>query len=430
MSRGKYMNKERLLLYLADQIDNRERDLGMTVSQGDVNLRLANLIMELNRKTGMKVVVLIDEYDAPLLDVVHEEENLPVLRKVMRNFYSPLKDLAPYMRFVFLTGITKFSQLSIFSELNNVKNISMSKRYASICGITEEEIRSQLSSGLDYVAEEMSITREKLLQRIKFLYDGYHFAWPSPDVYNPFSLLNALSDCELNDYWFGSGTPTYLIEMLREFGVAPENIGAVYADVSAFDAPSETMTDAIPLLYQSGYITIKGYDPKTHDYLLDIPNEEVRVGLMKCLLPEYVTPIKSTETLSKAKQLYIAIDEGRVGDALEELKIFLSTVPYTENSNSEGHYQSLLYVIFSLIGQYNVDIEVRTATGRIDIALRTDDTIYLFELKINGSAQEALSQITLKNYPDRFALYGFPVVKVGISFDTTTRTLSDWEIER
>ncbi len=428
MSLGKHMEKEQLERYLGNVMDWCERYHKMPKTQGDPNARLTNLVMDLYEKTGKQVVVLIDEYDAPLLDVAHEEENLPVLRKVMRNFYSPLKDLDPYLRFVFLTGITKFSQLSIFSELNNIKNITMDEQYATLCGITEAEMLATMQPGIEQLAEHEGLTYDEAVERLKQTYDGYHFCWPSPDVYNPFSLLNAMSDRKIDYYWFGSGTPTYLIEMLRKFHVAPEKIGMMYAGSSAFDAPTETMTNATPLLYQSGYITIKGYDKDTNEYLLDIPNREVRVGLMQSLLPEYVSPARKDETQSVAARLYKHIKYGKMEEALELLKTFLSTIPYTENTDYEGHYQSMLYVIFSLIGFYNVDIEVRTAKGRVDMALRTDDTVYLFELKFEGSAREALAQIDLKNYPERFALYGLPVVKVGLNFSRETRTIDNWAV--
>ncbi len=431
MSLGKHMDKEQLERYLGNVMDWCEMDNDMPTTQGDPNARLTNLVRGLYKKTGKQVVVLIDEYDAPLLDVMHEEEeNLPMLRKVMRNFYSPLKDLDPYLRFVFLTGITKFSQLSIFSELNNIKNITMDEHYATICGITEEEMLSTMRPGIERLAEKRELTYDGAVERLKRTYDGYHFCWPSPDIYNPFSLLNAMADSKVDYYWFGSGTPTYLIEMLRKFGVSAETIGGQYARASAFDAPTETMTSATPLLYQSGYITIKGYNPKTGSFLLDIPNKEVRVGLMESLLPEYVTPRKADEGRNVIEQLYLAIDEGRIEEALELLKTFLATVPYTENTDHEGHYQSMLYVIFSIIGYYNVDIEVRTSTGRVDMVLKTDDTVYILELKFNKSAQEALEQIDLKNYPERFALCGLPIVKVGINFSSKTRTLDGWAIER
>ncbi len=430
MSTAKHADKEALELELNRKLSGYERIYGRKEEDVLPNHRLQGLVEHAYEQTGKQVVVLIDEYDAPLLDVVHEDENLPILRKVMRNFYSPLKFLDPYLRFVFLTGITKFSQLSIFSELNNIKNISMLKEYATICGITEEEMVTRMRSGIERLAVENGISYDEAVESLKSAYDGYHFTWPSPDIYNPFSLLNALSDRDIDNYWFGSGTPTYLIEMLRRFHVAPTEIGGSYVEKLSFDAPTETMTNVTPLLYQSGYITIKDYDKKRNRYLLDIPNKEVRVGLMRSLLPEYVTPRRSDESLNLISDLYWLIEDGKIEDSLELLQTFLSTVPYTENTNYEGHYQSLLYVIFSLIGQYSVDIEVRTATGRIDMVLQTGGVIYLFELKLKGSAAEALAQIDLKNYPERFALGGLPVVKVGVGFDMERHTLAGWVVER
>lgn len=230
------------------------------------------------------MVVLVDEYDAPLLDVVHEDKQLPILRKTMRNFYSPLKACDPMLRFVFLTGITKFSQLSIFSELNNIKNISMLEAYAGVCGITETEMHTQMAQGIALFAQKNGISPAETITALKENYDGYHFTWPSPDVYNPYSLLNAMSDQKIDSYWFGSGTPTYLVEMLRKYEVSPSQLGATIGSLQAdFDAPTESLTDITPLLYQSGYITIKDYDAVSDLYLLGIPNREIRMGLMRCL---------------------------------------------------------------------------------------------------------------------------------------------------
>ena len=289
MSLAKHVDRERLESMLNIQLYRYEEIYGRLDGEVMLNDRLTGLIQRAYQQTGKQVVVLIDEYDAPLLDVMHEDKNLPILRNVMRNFYSPLKACDPYLRYVFLTGITKFSQLSIFSELNNIKNISMDEPYVAICGITEEEIKEQMSYDLDLLAEKMQITRDEVLAKLKENYDGYHFTWPSPDIYNPFSLFNAFNDGKFNSYWFGSGTPTYLIEMLNKFGVLPSEIGGIEAVAAELDAPTERMTSITPLLYQSGYITIKGYDSVFDIYTLDIPNKEVRIGLMRNLIPSYIT---------------------------------------------------------------------------------------------------------------------------------------------
>ena len=426
MSLGKHMEKEQLERYLLSQLEQIEEDYGIHSDSPDSNIRLTKLIRHVYEQTGRQAVVLIDEYDAPLLDVVHEEKNLPVLRDIMRNFYSPLKACDPYLRFVFLTGITKFSQLSIFSELNNIQNISMLPEYAAICGITEEEMATQMDEDLDILAKRMGISREEAIQKLKYNYDGYHFTWPSPDIYNPFSLLNAFVTGRLDSYWFGSGTPTYLIEMLRKYGVLPSKIGGNEAMAEEFDAPTERMASITPLLYQSGYVTIKDADTDFGIYRLDIPNKEVRIGLMRSLLPYYVTPDTLTATTTIVN-LARALVKGDMEGMLQLLQTFLSTVPYCDHTDYESHYQQMLYIIFSLLGMY-VDVEVRTPRGRVDMVMRTATTLYIVELKLNQSAEAAMQQIDLKNYPERFALCGLPVVKVGINFDMERHTLKDWMI--
>ena len=426
MSTAKHADSEQLLQELNLKLYGYEQIYGRLDEEVNPNQRLMGLIKRAYEQTGKKVVVLIDEYDAPLLDVVHERENLDVLRNIMRNFYSPLKACDPYLRYVFLTGITKFSQLSIFSELNNIENISMDEPYAAICGISEDEIRSQMEEDVDRLAKNLEVTPEEALMKLKENYDGYHFTYPSPDIYNPFSLLTAMEKGKIGSYWFGSGTPTYLIKMLDKFGVKPSEIGRKQLKSSAFDAPTETMTDAVPLLYQSGYITIKDYNKMLDLYTLDIPNKEVRLGLMESLLPHYVDN-KTPEATTMVAYLFYDIQNGDMDAALHRLQEFLSTIPYCDNTRFEGHYQQVFYIIFSLLGYY-VDVEVRTPRGRVDIVLRTKTTLYVMELKLDKSAGEAMEQIDLKNYPERFALCGLPVVKVAVSFDSERCTIGDWKI--
>ena len=426
MSTAKHADSEQLLQELNLKLYGYEQIYGRLDEEVNPNQRLMGLIKRAYEQTGKKVVVLIDEYDAPLLDVVHERENLDVLRNIMRNFYSPLKACDPYLRYVFLTGITKFSQLSIFSELNNIENISMDEPYAAICGISEDEIRSQMEEDVDRLAKNLEVTPEEALMKLKENYDGYHFTYPSPDIYNPFSLLTAMEKGKIGSYWFGSGTPTYLIKMLDKFGVKPSEIGRKQLKSSAFDAPTETMTDAVPLLYQSGYITIKDYNKMLDLYTLDIPNKEVRLGLMESLLPHYVDN-KTPEATTMVAYLFYDIQNGDMDAALHRLQEFLSTIPYCDNTKFEGHYQQVFYIIFSLLGYY-VDVEVRTPRGRVDIVLRTRTTLYLMELKLNKSAGEAMEQIDLKNYPERFALCGLPIVQVAVSFDSERCTIGDWKI--
>ena len=425
MSGGKHMNVNNLEEYLGSLLSPYEKLYGITPESKQCNIRLKNLIPAAYEQTGKKVVIIIDEYDAPLLDVVHEEENLPKLRDVMRNFYSPLKACDPYIRFAFLTGITKFSQLSIFSELNNIANVSMDEAYAAICGITKEELVEQFAGHIDALAEKMGKTHDEMVEELADRYDGYHFTWPSPDIFNPFSLLNALGRQKLDNYWFGSGTSTYLIEMMRKFDVLPSEIEEDNIDTEDFDVPTEQLESITPLLYQSGYLTIKNYKPHSGLYSLGIPNNEVRIGLMNSLLPVYTTKRIKWKSLLSTMRDYIT--ENDMDGALKWLQTFLDTVPYCDNANSEGHYQQMLYIIFSLMGFY-LDVGVHTAKGRVDLVLHAPQALYIIEIKLNKSAEAAMTQIELKQYDKRFSLLNLPVVKVGVNFSTDARNITDWTI--
>ena len=429
MSGGKHMEKEQLEEYLDYRLQEEEKKWGITKPVKGANNRLIDLINTAYEKSGKQVVILIDEYDAPMLDVVHEKEHLDVLRNTMRNFYSPLKYSEAKLRFVFLTGITKFSQLSIFSELNNITNISMEDDYAGICGITKEELLTQMSEDIDEFGRKRRMTKEDVVEKLKENYDGYHFSAFSPDVFNPFSLLNCFSTGKFGAYWFSSGTPTYLIKMMRKFKIVPTNLGKMYAKSSAFDAPTENMTAITPLLYQSGYLTIKDYDEFSELYTLDLPNKEIKVGLFESLLPNYLEGMFAQNGDVAIAQMSVLIRQDNMDGALQLLQTFLGTVPYCNVTNYEGHYQQMLFIIFSLLTGYVVDVEVHTPKGRVDIVMLTHTRLYIIELKLNKNAQTALQQINLKNYAQRFALCGKPVTKVGINFDSTTGNIEDWVVE-
>ncbi len=427
---GKHMEKDQLERYLLYILGDNEKRFGIVCDSPDPNVRLLNLINTVTSQTGKQAVVLIDEYDAPLLDVAHEKESLDVLRNTMRNFYSPLKDCEPLLRFVFLTGITKFSQLSIFSELNNITNVSMDEPYAGICGITEEELLTQMDEDIEELAKKIQLTKEETILELKNHYDGYHFCWPSPDVFNPFSLLNCFAKQELDDYWFGSGTPTYLINMMRKYDFTPIDLGdRIYADKKDFDAATETMTTIMPLLYQSGYMTIKGYEKMSKLYELALPNQEVKVGLYGCLLPHYLGRDSAKGNTAIAR-MSVLIRQGDMDGGLQLLSDFLETVPYCSNTNYEGHYQQMLYIIFALLTNYDIIVEQHTAKGRIDMTLETKDTIYVMELKLNKSVDEALQQIESKHYADAFKMKGKDVVKVGLNFSVKDEVNTlEWKVE-
>ena len=428
MSTCRCTDAESLQSMLNAQLRGYEKVYGRNEEDKIFSDRLKSLIIRVFEQTGKRVVVLIDEYDTPLLHVLHDDEALVRLREVMQNFYSPLKVCDPYLRFCFLTGITKFSQLSIFSVLNNIKNISMMPEYAAVCGISREELETQMLPDIESLAERMELTRDKALAELKNYYDGYHFTLPSPDIYNPYSLMNAFSDGDIKPYWFETGTPTYLIEMMRKFNVTPSQVGredSVLA--SGFDAPTERMTNLTPLMYQSGYMTIKDYDRELRSYSLDIPNKEIRIGLMESLLPYYVrnTPRDGTSAVIK---MYKALRRDDMDGCLRELQDFLGCIPYTDNTNYEGHYQQVFFIIFTLMGMY-VDVEVHTPRGRVDIVMYTRTRLYIIELKMNRDAATAMAQINLRDYPARFYDCPLPRVKVGVNFDGATRNICDWKIE-
>ena len=430
MSTAKHVDEKRLEQELSLKLTRYEEIYGAGSDEANLNNRFEGLILRAYQQTGKQVVVLIDEYDAPLLDVVHEEEDLPKLRQVMRNFYSPLKACDPYLRFVFLTGITKFSQLSIFSELNNILNISMLPEYAAICGISKEELLTQMSPDIDLLAEHIGKSREETIAKLVDYYDGYHFTWPSPDLFNPYSLINAFHDGKVKPYWFETGTPTALIQLLRKAKVTggTTRVEAIKRKVADFDRPTEQLTsDAAPLLYQSGYLTIKDYSRVSDNYTLDIPNKEVRIGLSKSQLGAYVK--NPAEVNFIAGDMSERICLGDMDGALRIMQNTFATLPYCTRARSEGHFQQLLALTFTLVGSGYVDVEVRTPVGRVDVVLRTSTTLYLIELKLNRSADVAMQQIDLRDYPSRFALCGLPIVKVGINFDRAKKNITDWSIQ-
>ena len=401
-----------------------EEKYGISRSSDEPGDRLAQLIKGCAEKYGKKVVVLIDEYDAPLLSVLHQPEQLEEMRLALRAFYAPLKDCDQWLRFVFITGISKFSQLSIFSELNNLKRITMVPEYSAICGITEQELHEQWGDAVADMAASMGISTEEAYRQLKEKYDGYHFAEDMTDVYNPFSLLNALVDRRIKDHWFETGTPTVLVNMLKKFGTDITRLDGSMARSTEFDAPTEQMKSVLPLFFQSGYLTIKDYDQDTDTYTLGFPNNEVYQGLMDALVPYYVWDDTLT-TSNNIVDMYRAIRAGDLDEMLERLKAFLSSIPYAEGATTEGHFQQLLYVVFSLMGRYLLT-EVRTARGRMDVVWQSRTDVYVIELKIDKPAQKALEQIDEKGYMIPFSYDGRQLHKIGLSFSTKTRTIEEW----
>ena len=427
LSGAKHMSVEQLERYLADMLEEQETKWGYKTHLVDANLRLIELVKRAYEKTGEKVAVIIDDYDAPLLDVVHEKENLQPLRRIMQNFYCPLKMLDPYLEFTFITGITKFPQSSIFSGLNNLDNISLYKQYSAICGISKTELTTQMKPDVAALGEALGMTYEECLAELTRFYDGYHFSEKSEDIFNPFSLVKALNARDIAPYWFGSGTPSFLLKLLDKYHVNLATLESQEAVLNSFDQSTEEMTDALPLLYQSGYLTIKKYNPMFQEYTLGIPNREVRNGLLNSLIPHYVNPRRSDNDaflLGFSKAVY----RNDIEAALEHMRTYLATIPYDLENHSEKHYQTIFYLMFSFLNIY-IQTEVKSAIGRADAVMHMPDTIYVFELKVDKSAEEALAQIDEKGYMLPYHSEGKRLVKIGISFDSTQRTISEWKIK-
>ena len=401
-----------------------EHELGIESGSDTPGGMLRRMISRCHEKYGEQVVILIDEYDAPLLNNLDDEQMLAEVRKLMRSIYAPLKDSLEYIKFLFITGITKFSQLSIFSELNNLANISMNPIYATICGITEKEMEENFGEGIADMAKSYDLSREQMIGKLREYYDGYHFTENSEAVYNPFSLVQAFAANKLDYYWFSSGTPSYLLTVLRKYDTRITDIELEDIGADEFDVPTEAMHSATPILYQSGYLTIKSYDKLSETYNLDYPNKEVRVGFLKSLYPKYV--LNTASPKGNTWRLVKPLLAGDLDGALTFLQRFLKSIPYQEGTRrSEGHYTAMLYVIFALTADY-VQSQVRTADGRLDILLTLPERNYLMELKLDSTAAEALAQIDSKNY-SMAVTNSLPTTKVGINFSTETGTITDWK---
>ena len=428
LSGAKHFDADALNNYLNLQLLPYEKLYGKGEGEIRPNERLDGIVKRACEQTGKKVVVIIDEYDAPLLDVVHEKDNLRQLRLIMQNFYSPLKKLDPYLEFTFITGITKFSHLSIFSELNNLDNISMFDQYSAICGISKTELTTQMKPDVEALGEALGMTYEECLAELTRFYDGYHFSKKSEDVFNPFNLVKALNARKIAPYWFGSGTPSYLIKALQKYHVNVMDIEKRSCDVDDFDVSPEMMTSALPLLYQSGYLTIKKYNPILHRYTLEYPNKEVKIGMLKSLAPNYLSPI-TLDNNSLVGDFLEKLYEADVDGAMVRLKAYLASISNRLSNKSERDFQTVFYLIFNLMGAH-MRVEEDSAIGRADAVVYMPDAVFVFELKYDGSAEDAIRQIDEKGYLIPYSADGKRLYKIGVNYDSNQRTIGDWIIKQ
>ncbi len=435
---NKFITEEDLADTLNLKLGEWERLYGLVPSEKSAwGVRFELLIKAAYDTTGMPPVVLVDEYDAPLLDSMENPELQLTLKNEMRKLFSPLKDLGGILRFVFLTGISKFSQLSIFSELNNLKVITMNDDYAAICGITKEEVLTQMQPEIQALADKNGMTYDEACEALKRQYDGYHFSKNSPDVFNPFSLINSLSDGELANYWFATGTPTILTKLVKKYKMDAELFDKGFAVApEVFDAPTETAENPIPMLYQSGYLTIREFHNGSFTpYVLAFPNHEVSEGFTKCLLTFY-TKQDAAAYSSVVSRVIQGMENGDVDSVLQVIRAYMSGVPYDAESQNELHYKTIVYCVFSLATPYLTRCEEKSAAGRCDVVVETANAVYVFEFKLDSSAtvDDALKQIDDKGYlipySATLAKDGSPkkLFKIGVTFDAEKRTIGEWKI--
>lgn len=390
--------------------------------------RFAYLLEKIHIQTGRQVVVLIDEYDKPLLQTIGNKPLQEEYKKILKAFYGVLKSADASLRFVFLTGVTKFGQVSVFSDLNQLKDISMDARYATICGITEKELLNNFPEELQRLAESEGMTYVEVCNTMRSMYDGYHFRHNMEGVYNPFSVLNALDSREFGSYWFATGTPTFLVELLKRTDYDLRNLEGVELPIEQFADYRADAEFPIPVIYQSGYLTIKGYDKEFQNYTLGFPNDEVKYGFLRFLSPYYTgAPVEGgTFAISRFVR---ELRSGDVDAFLTRLRSFFAGIPYELNDKTERHYQMVFYLVFRLLGQF-IDVEERSAKGRADAVVKTADHIFVFEFKLDGSTDDALRQIDDKGYLIPYLVDDRKLVKIGVSFNATERNIGEWKMER
>ena len=390
--------------------------------------RFAYIIQRAYEQTGKGVVVLIDEYDKPLLQAIHNKELMEAYRVILKAFYGVLKSKDSCLRFAFLTGVTKFSQVSVFSDLNQLNDISMSKNYATICGITKQELLEYFTPELEALAEENDLSFEETVETMTQQYDGYHFHQKGEGVFNPFSVLNAFDKLEFGNYWFQTGTPTFLVELLKKSDYDLRTLmDGVEASAITFSEYRVDEDNPIPLIYQSGYLTIKDFDKRFKIYTLGFPNDEVRYGFLNFLVPFY-TPVTDDKKNFYIGRFVQELRKGNVDSFMQRFEAFFADFPYELNDKTERHYQVVVYLIFKLMGEFT-QAEVRSAKGRADAIVQTPDYVYIFEFKLNGTAEEALLQINEKGYAEPFHTDHRKVVKVGVEFSAETRNVKRWLME-
>lgn len=432
MSSVKSKSPEVVRQSIVEMLSDNEQLYGIDYTPGlepGLGKRLSNIIRRAHASSGQKTVVIIDEYDAPVLHVIGDSVKMDAIRDTFNELYPPLKDDAEHLRFVFITGITKFSQMSIFSSINNLTNVSLDENMEALCGITSDELEHNLQPDVTTLAQRCGLPVNQMWAELREHYDGYHFSRALTDIYNPYSLLCAFQMGDIIDKWFESATPSALIDLLRHYPFDLGNLDNAEFSPREFDLPFDDFTTAIPILFQSGYLTIKGYDRPSRTYTLGIPNREVHNGLYLTMVQNYLNPNPSAN-MSMVRQVARAIHSNDIDGALRSVQDYLSSLPYDLRSSIELGYERDLRIIFECVG-IAVDTEVKNAIGRCDVILKTPQRIYVIELKTDrgGTVDDALAQIESRNYLLPYRDDPREKVKVGVVIDHNRRTLGEWKIK-
>ena len=422
----KYETKEDLYKVLNRHLELWEQIYDSPYSNRDIEERFLQVVRLAYEKTGRQVVILVDEYDKPLLQTIGNDQLQSEYRSILKPFYGVLKSCDRYIKFAFLTGVTKFGKVSVFSDLNNLIDLSLDHRYTGICGISEKELHEYFDADVNALAESNGLTKEECYERLRQNFDGYHFDVDAPGMYNPFSVLNTLSSQRFKDYWFETGTPTFLIYQLKKTNYPLEMITQEELTVDTLNSIDIMDENPLPLLYQSGYLTIKGYDERFNTYLLGFPNREVEEGFVKYLVPFY-SPSKADQPLTYIGNFVKDIEKGNAEVFMQRVERFFDGGDYQVAGKAELYFQNTLWALFKLLGLY-VDVERHTTDGRMDILIQTKDFVYILELKIDKSADEALQQIEAKQYAKPFEGDGRTIYKIGINFSSETRRMTEWKI--
>lgn len=423
---GLYTNPEGLVSIIDEHLRYFEKNYDIEPNGFSLSERFKAIIRCAYEKTGQKVVILVDEYDKPLLEAIGNEPLQNDYRKMLKSFYGIAKTMDSYIQFAFFTGVTKFSKVSIFSDLNNLKDISLDARFVTSCGITEKEIVDYLDEEVGQMAEANGIDKSTCYERLKQQYDGYHFRENSVGVYNPFSLLNALDSQEFKDYWFETGTPTFLVETLKHTNYELENMTRDEVTADLLGSLDAIDTNPLPLLYQSGYLTIKNYNPRFMTYQLGFPNGEVERGFSRFLF-RYYAPVRVEQSACIIKNFVLEIEAGQPEKFMSRLDSMFADQHYQIVGDAELYFHNVVYVVFKMLGFY-VDVERHTSDGRMDMLIQTKDYIYIFEFKIDRSANEALTQIEEKQYAKPFETDSRKLYKIGVNFSSITRRIDDWKM--